>query len=205
MPKNKYDKKSSSLSPIPKRQLRSNSTSSDLFSTLPDRRRRSRLNSGNVDDGSSLPGMFNLNSGGSSSSSSDVFDDTEDESMDIEDPDGFDGLYLDNYVEDRSYESLYPTTFDAEYDYNEQNPRNNQYGVAYNTSNLNNQYDLRRFDDILKAKKNRSRYADDPVSTYGSVAAYRANNADTAFLRAYDNLEWSDKYQIGKEKERGVM
>jgi hypothetical protein len=43
-------------------------------------------------------------------------------------------------------------------------------GVAYDTNNLGNQYDLRRFDDILKAKKNRSRYAEDPSSTYGRVA-----------------------------------
>jgi hypothetical protein len=205
MPKNKYDKKSSSLSPIPKRQLRSNSASSDLLSTLPDRRRRSRLNSGNDNDDSSLPGMFNLNSGGSSSSSSgssDVFDDTEDENMDIEDPDGLDALDLDNFVEDTSYETIYPTALDGEYDFNAQNIRPNQYGVAYNTNNLGNQYDLRRFDDILKAKKNRSRYAEDPSSTYGSVATFRATNPDTAFMRAYDQQDWSDKYQIGRAKRK---
>jgi hypothetical protein len=80
--------------------------------------------------------------------------------------------------------------------------RPNQYGVAYNTNNLNNQYDLRRFDDILKAKKNRSRYADDPASTYGTVAQFRATNPDTEFMRAYDQQQWSDKYHIGRAKRK---
>jgi hypothetical protein len=129
---------SSSLSPVRKRTLRSNSTNSDLLPGLESisRKRKKKLLSSlsdNINDGSSLPGTFSANDLGSSSStssSSDVYDDIEDESMDIEDFDGLDALYLDNYVEYRSYESIYPTQLDGEYDFNAQNVRPNQYGVT---------------------------------------------------------------------------
>jgi hypothetical protein len=142
-------------------------------------------------------------SGGNFTSLEDMDDDMDDdETMDIEDPDGLDALDLDNYVDTTSFESLYPTALDAEYDYNEQSVRPNQYGIAYNTCNLGNQYSLNRFDDILKAKKNRSRYDDDSASTYQSVATYPARNPDTAFMRAYDQQEWSENYQIGRAKRK---
>jgi hypothetical protein len=201
---NRRTKLSSSLSPNPKRYY-TRSSSSDLFPALDlSRSKKKRLLSTlNVNDGSSANTPLRISGGDGSSSNIDVDDDyDDDESMDIEDPDGFDGVDLDNYVEDTSYENLYPTQFNAEYDFNNQTVRPYQYGVAYNTNNLANQYDLRRFDDILKAKKSRSRYADHPPSTYGSVATFRATNPDTAFMRAYDQQEWTDNYQIGRAKRK---
>jgi hypothetical protein len=195
---------SSSLSPVRKRTLRSNSTSSDILPGFDlSGRKKKKLLSDLTNNVNVTPGMY----GGSISNSStsnlvnfEDMEDLEDEDIDIEDSDGLDGLDLDNYVEDTSYESLYPTQFNAEYEFNNKNARPNQYGVAYNTNNLGNQYSLSRFDDILKAKKNRCRYADDPSSTYGSVVAFRATNPDTAFMRAYDQQKWSDNYQIGRAK-----
>jgi hypothetical protein len=44
----------------------------------------------------------------------------------------------------------------------------------------------------LKAKKNRSRYDNDIPSTYGSITAHHTNNPEAGFIRAYDDLEWSE-------------
>jgi hypothetical protein len=115
------------------------------------KRKNKLLNTLNIDD------FKNINDGGSTKVDFSNYDDSH---FDIEEEnpnDDLRGLDLENYVDDTSNQSLYPTQFDTEYDYNNQITRPNQHGVAYYTSNLGNKYSLGRFDDILKAKKNRSK------------------------------------------------
>jgi hypothetical protein len=81
----------------------------------------------------------------------------------------------------------------------------NRYGNEYQTGTVGGDYDLGRFDDILKRKGTKSRYAADKPQTYGSIAQYQQTNKDAAFMRKYKDLEWSDTYQIGrKRRERSA-
>jgi hypothetical protein len=81
----------------------------------------------------------------------------------------------------------------------------NRYGNAYQTGTVSGDYDLGRFDEILKRKGVKSRYAPDKAPTYGSIAQFQATNKDAAFMRKYNDLKWSDTYQIGrKRRERSA-
>jgi hypothetical protein len=84
--------------------------------------------------------------------------------------------------------------------FNRQNKNTtNRYGNEYQTGTVTGDYDLSRFGDILKRRGTKSRYTADPPVTYGSIAQYGATSADAAFMKKYNDLQWSDKYQIGRK------
>jgi hypothetical protein len=78
----------------------------------------------------------------------------------------------------------------------------NRYGNAYQTETLTDDYDSGRFCDILKRKAMKSRYT---AVTYGSIAANGEINPDATFMNKYNQLDWSDKYQVGEKEETGVL
>jgi hypothetical protein len=95
-------------------------------------------------------------------------------------------------LNDISYENLNPTQFDIEYDYNDQVIKPNQDSLC-------------RHEDILKRKKNKSMYDDVIPSIYGSVVQLHTNNPDPGFMKAYDDLKWSEKYQICRVRRKRSM
>jgi hypothetical protein len=95
------------------------------------------------------------------------------------------GLHLDKYVDDTSYEDLY-LELDEEINYDNSKLHVNEYCQSYNTDNLTNNYTINRFGNILKTEKNKSRYDDGLVFTCVDIRVKHTNNPDANFMKAYD-------------------
>jgi hypothetical protein len=99
------------------------------------------------------------------------------------------GAYTGNFKE-IGYDSANTATVD-------------RYGNPYNTDSVSNY--LGRFDEILKRRGKKSRFAEDAASTDDEYGTRDANNEEMAFMRAYEQQEFEPNFQIGRARRKRTL